>query len=905
MVLLPLTVATTVAIVVFLVVDASPAEYPTHRHSLLHFPIVDVSNETLVDNVRIADLVQNAPSASTLGGAHILLDNDVDTKTPKYPMILLSKPRTYQDSKDACASLGEDMVQPTGYGNITSLLNNTPVAQTELKGIRRVWVHNNGNSKCTAFDRRDNSVVQLSCSARLPAICKNSVPRTVVGSNDKSKQITVTTSRSGTYQGYRDQNAFRFLGIPYAQAPVGDLRFMAPKKWTLAANRKGNVSRIMNATEFGNVCTQLTYGGEQMNKTMARYILGADESEDCLYLNVFSPALKKNKARGLPVMVYVHGGSYTSFSGSSPAFEPGNLVSRGGVVVVTLNYRLSIFGLFENYPAISRTKAPGNLAVRDQIAALLWVRENIGVFGGNPAKVTIFGESAGAYSMRALVSAPTAFGLYHNVIFQSDILGIPFSSPKVASAGLGATTMQALGCKGSDLACAQNKTVDEIQAAQTFAMTQVLANPQNDWIPAEAIYRPDADRSLIPADFAELVRTGRYNKKANIMWGTTRDEAAAFLPAYFPNPIPIQDAQSQLSLFLRGNRTVKLLQSPYYKFNSSDPDTVRNELSKATTDLYFGCAVKDMSRGVVATGGSKVYAYQMDHGRAINSAFGEQVAPFCQGRVCHGDDIVPSFGSGDLMHGVEQTGDDARFARQVIDRFSVFAKTGNPNPAKDAPGLASQNEDVLNVQWPAYNAQNPVFHFDVTNSSVINNEDTDRCNWIAQNVQYDYQVHGPGGKFLPIFPPIATPKPTQTRTRTASRTSSSSSTSTKSRTRTRTRTRTPVIVPSKSTTTTRSTSSATTITSTTTTTGSPTTTTTTDTTTSPTATTTTTTTDASTSPTTTTTTTDATSSPTTTTTEAITSPATTTTPTVGTATSSIAISPPPSPTLGTQTSMAL
>lgn len=283
------------------------------------------------------------------------------------------------------------------------------------------------NSKCTALDRRDGSIVQLSCSARLPAICKNSVPRTTVGQaglNDKSKQITVKTSHTGTFQGYRDQNSFRFLGIPYAQAPLGDLRFTAPKKWTLANNRKGNASNIMDATEFGNVCTQMSFEGSPTNKTAARALLGADESEDCLFLNVFTPTLKANRTRGLPVMVYVHGGSYTSLSGSSPIFEPGNLVSRGGVVVVTLNYRLSIFGLFENVPAISRSKAPGNLAVRDQIAALLWVRENIGSFGGNPGKVTIFGESAGAYSMRALISAPTAFGLYNNVIFQSDLLGM-------------------------------------------------------------------------------------------------------------------------------------------------------------------------------------------------------------------------------------------------------------------------------------------------------------------------------------------------------------------------------------------------------------------------------------------------------------------------------------------------
>lgn len=107
MVLLPSTLTITVAALASLVAASSPLEYPAQPSSLLHLPALDVSAEVPTDAVRVADLVQSAPSASNLGGAHILLDNDVDTKTPKYPMILLSKPRSYQDSKNACASLGE------------------------------------------------------------------------------------------------------------------------------------------------------------------------------------------------------------------------------------------------------------------------------------------------------------------------------------------------------------------------------------------------------------------------------------------------------------------------------------------------------------------------------------------------------------------------------------------------------------------------------------------------------------------------------------------------------------------------------------------------------------------------------------------------------------------------------
>ncbi|GJJ69124.1 hypothetical protein EMPS_01470 [Entomortierella parvispora] len=726
---------------------------------LLAFLVASVSLPT---STSAATLVQNPPSANSLGGAHILLENDLDSKTTRYPIIFLSKPLSYNNSRAACATLGEDLVQSSGYGNLTRILSNTPVAQNEVKGSRRFWVANKGNdaSHCTAFDRRDGSTVQLSCMAKLPSLCKNSVARTMIGAtNDKSKQITVTTGKVGTYQGYRDQNAFRFLGIPYAQVPVGSLRFAAPKQWTLA-NHKNSSSSVVDATEFGHPCIQLPFAGlPPITEQEEIYELGGTPSEDCLVLNVFTPTLKANQTKGLPVMVFIHGGSFTSYSGTMPIYEPGNVVSRGGVVVVTLNYRLSIFGLFENTPAISRSQAPGNLAIRDQIAALLWVRENIAAFGGNPSKVTIFGESAGAVSLRALISAPSAFGLYNNVISMSDPMGIPFSSSKVASGNLGAGTMKALGCQASDLACAQKKTVDEIQQAQTQAINDTLA--KNIWIPNIAVFRPNADGEFIPADFADLVRTGRYNKKANILFGTNRNEYDLFTPAYYPDPIPLtaNATLGPVKMFPEANWTRKLFEnSPYYRFNGSKKDTVRRVWSQAATDSNFGCAVQMMTRAVSTSSGNgdgKVYLYRNDHGRSCFVVMGAPAMPFCVGQVCHTDDLVPTFASGDAFAAAGQTGDDARYARQVVDRFSTFARTGNPNPAKGAAGAASSNED-LKVQWPVFEtASSPVFHFDVTNSSVIDNADKGKCNWIAQNVQYYYQIHSPNGKFVPIYPPIA------------------------------------------------------------------------------------------------------------------------------------------------------
>ena len=309
--------------------------------------------------------------------------------------------------------------------------------------------------------------------------------------------------------------------------------------------------------------------------------------------------------------------------------------------------------------------------------------------------------------------------------------------------------MKSLGCKGSDLSCAQSKTVDEIQDAQSIAMARVLSHPENAWIPREAIYRPLADGSLIPADFAELVRTRQFNTKANILWGATRDEYGAFVPVYITTPSPLADAEKDLALLLRDtNRTGNFIRnnsSSWYHFNNSDQDTVRDVLTKAATDLYYICPLQVMSQGVAASGERELYNYMMDFGRSPSEAFGSGIGvpSFCDNRICHGHDLVSSFGSGDLIRGVDQTGDNARFARHVIDRFSVFARTGNPNPERGSPGLASQNHDLLDVQWPPYTAANPIYHFKVTNSAVISDADTARCDWVAKSVKFDFQVHGP------------------------------------------------------------------------------------------------------------------------------------------------------------------
>jgi carboxylesterase type B len=328
--------------------------------------------------------------------------------------------------------------------------------------------------------------------------------------------------------------------------------------------------------------------------------------------------------------------------------------------------------------------------------------------------------------------------------------------------------MQNLNCTTSDLDCARNKTAYQVVAAEVQASSTFLKDPKNQWVFFAAVFRPTVDKTLITGDFADLLKSGNYNKKANVLWGYAHDEGNAFVSVLLPNAVPVADIDKEFPKLIPYNLTRVLIKSPYYKKDNST-DSVRFAYAEGMTDFYWICPMQIFSRAATLQN-STIYTYRMDHGRSPSSVLGFAPSSLCAGKVCHGDDSLPSFGSGDVVPGVDQTGDDARFARQVIDRFTTFAKTGNPNPPKNYTGTggnlgpASWNPDVTKVQWPKYDMSNPVYSFALTNSSVTKNGDVARCGWIDSNTQYDYQVHGPGGQFVPIFPPVSNPPSSSTTT---------------------------------------------------------------------------------------------------------------------------------------------
>lgn len=296
-----------------------------------------------------------------------------------------------------------------------------------------------------------------------------------------SRSLTVPTDK-GAVAGASADGVDRFLGIPYAAPPVGARRWQPPAP---AAAWTGTRS----ATAPGSRCLQLRDGG------------GPGMSEDCLYLNVYTPAHRTS--RPLPVLFWIHGGGFSA--GSGDAEDGSRIAEANNVVVVTINYRLGVFG-FLDLPGLSKRGA-GNYGLLDQQAALRWTQRNVGAFGGDVGRVTIAGESAGGHSVCALLASPPARGLFSGAIIQSG--GCPSHTVGQAVAR-GKKYAAAAGC--AETSCQRAKPAGELPASGAEFVGGILSGP----LPVSGV--PE-----LPLPPSEAVRTGRA-ANVPLLIGHTRDE---------------------------------------------------------------------------------------------------------------------------------------------------------------------------------------------------------------------------------------------------------------------------------------------------------------------------------------------------------------------------------------------
>lgn len=313
-----------------------------------------------------------------------------------------------------------------------------------------------------------------------------------------------TATTSGRLRGERhDGGAATFTGIPYAAPPVGNLRFRPPQPPTSWSGTRDALTRSSIAPQNGS---------------MEAMLLGTDvppQSEDCLYLNVWTPACD---AAARPVMVWIHGGAYVTGSSTNPFYDGTRFALDGDVVIVTANYRVGTLG-FCHLADVGgeRFAGSGNLGLLDQTAVLVWVRDNVSQFGGDPGRVTIFGESAGGGSVTALMAAPQATGLFQQAIAQSASFR-QFRSREHAD-DAARRLLHELAISESHVEDLLTRPVTDILAAQS-----TVENGFNGIM----AFAPTPDGVVLPDDVVNALTTGLASPRMPLLIGTNRDEMRMF-----------------------------------------------------------------------------------------------------------------------------------------------------------------------------------------------------------------------------------------------------------------------------------------------------------------------------------------------------------------------------------------
>jgi para-nitrobenzyl esterase len=324
----------------------------------------------------------------------------------------------------------------------------------------------------------------------------------------------VVTVTQGRLRGVWREDLWSFSGIPYGRAPVGTLRWRPP----LEAERW---DEVRDASTFGPIAPQ----SAAVPGITSPSDPGASEphSEDCLSLNVWTPELPDvptvKSGRGRPVMVFIHGGGFTSGSGSVFLYRGGNLVRNGDAVVVTINYRLGALGFLGHRDLADPDGLVGNWGIHDQVAALRWVRDNIAAFGGDPGSVTIFGESAGGFSVATLLGTPTAAGLFHRAVVQS-------GGAHVHSVVEGERSAQRLAAMLGIGSCTR-ESLERVPATELVAATEEMSKRRPDPGMIPLPFLPIVDGVLLPDHPLAAVARGAA-AGIDLLIGTNRDELTLF-----------------------------------------------------------------------------------------------------------------------------------------------------------------------------------------------------------------------------------------------------------------------------------------------------------------------------------------------------------------------------------------
>jgi para-nitrobenzyl esterase len=489
------------------------------------------------------------------------------------------------------------------------------------------------------------------------------------GSSRAAGQVRVD---AGLLEGTQSESGIRvFKGIPFAAPPVGDLRWQAPHPVT---PWKG----VRKATEFGARCMQGPIFADMVFRD-------GPPSEDCLYLNVWTPA-KASRER-LPVMVWIYGGGFQAGSTSEPRQDGENLAKKG-VIVVSMNYRLGVFG-FLAHPELTKESghnASGNYGLMDQAAALQWVQKNIAAFGGDPGKVTIFGESAGSLSVNALMASPMARGLFQRAIGESGAFFSVSTQPQrenglAQSEKAGSEFASSLGA--TSLADLRGKSAEEILKAA------LKTGGFRFW--------PNIDGYFLPADVPSIYAQGKQSH-VPLLAGWNAGEARASVTLAKQKPT-VKTFSDQMRSRFKDAADVALKVYPA----TSDEEALESAASFAG-DSFIGYGTWKWIDMHGKTGNAPVYRYSFDKAPPIPPGTKINGMPATARDIGarHAGEIEYVFGALKSSPNVPWEPGDWKLSEAMMSYWTNFAKTGNPN----GRGLP---------QWPRYDPATGfhVLHLDI------------------------------------------------------------------------------------------------------------------------------------------------------------------------------------------------
>ena len=501
-----------------------------------------------------------------------------------------------------------------------------------------------------------------------------------------STEAPIAATASGKVRGEVVDGINAFKGIPYAATTAGANRFRKPRA----------------VQEWSGVRDALTY--PSMSPQPDRPIRGLFASwtdptkpgEDCLGLNIWTPGLRDGGKR--PVMVWFHGGDFSSLSGSRSVFDGTRIAKRGDVVLVTVNHRLNAFGFLYLGQLLPEFADAANVGMLDLVAALKWVRDNVAEFGGDPANVTIFGQSGGGGKVATMMAMPDGKGLFHRAIIQSGTYArnahLEAMSPEVAT-GHAHTLLAAAGLKASDAR-------KLIELPMTTLIEAIAKAGQAE---KPAVWRPVADGKVLPAG-PSWPKAPAISASVPLMLGTTATEMSMLMGTFNPTLFDLDEAglRKRVSAWYAGDKLDEVINAFRARSPKASPGRIYFDIATATVFRRGAWTHADLKAEQNA---APVYLYEIDWVTPVDG--GKWGSPHSMEHPFVFDNVALS----ESMVGTSRAEPQA-MAEQISNSWIAFARSGNPNN----PAIP---------QWPAYTTANrTTMVFDTKSQAIKDFRDDER-----------------------------------------------------------------------------------------------------------------------------------------------------------------------------------